>query len=138
VLVGGCVPFADGELPFAPAVEALRDLVGQVGVERVRVLAGPSWPEPARLFELLLGLLGALADRAALVVVLEDVHWADRATRDLVAYLARNLRRQRVVLVATHRSDEPAREWLGPLLAELGVGGRVEAARVAHRLGLAG
>ena len=28
VLVGGCVPFADGELPFAPAVEALRDLVG--------------------------------------------------------------------------------------------------------------
>jgi predicted ATPase len=42
VLVGGCVPFADGELPFAPAVEALRELVGQVGVERVRALAGPS------------------------------------------------------------------------------------------------
>jgi predicted ATPase len=147
VLVGGCVPFTDGELPFAPAVEALRDLVGQVGVERVRALAGPSWPELARLlpalgdpgragpapppeptdqlrlFELLLGLLRALAEEAALVVVVEDVHWADRSTRDLLAFLARNLRRRRVVLVVTHRSDEPGRRWLGPLLAELGRAG---------------
>jgi DNA-binding CsgD family transcriptional regulator len=147
VLVGGCVPFADGELPFAPAVEALRDLVGQVGVEQVRALAGPSWPElarllpalgdpdhagpmpppeptgQARLFELLIGLLGALADQATLVVVVEDVHWADRSTRDLLTFLARNLRRQRVVLVATHRSDEPERPWLSPFLAELGRAG---------------
>jgi hypothetical protein len=147
VLVGGCVPFADGELPFAPAVEALRDLVGQVGAEPVRTLAGPSWPELARLlpalggpdragpaptpeptdqlrlFELLLGLLGALAEEAALVVVVEDVHWADRSTRDLLAFLARNLRRRRVVLVVTHRSDESGRRWLGPLLAELGRAG---------------
>jgi DNA-binding CsgD family transcriptional regulator/tetratricopeptide (TPR) repeat protein len=147
VLIGGCVPLADGELPFAPAVEALRDLVGQVGVEPVRALAGPSWPELARLlpalgdpghagpmpppeptdqgrlFELLIGLLGALADQAALVLVVEDVHWADRSTRDLLAFLARNLRRQRVVLVATHRSDEPERPWLGPFLAELGRAG---------------
>jgi predicted ATPase len=39
VLVGGCVPFADGGLPFAPAVEALRDLAVQLGVEQVRALA---------------------------------------------------------------------------------------------------
>jgi predicted ATPase len=147
VLIGGCVPLADGELPFAPAVEALRDLVGQLGVERVRALAGPSWPElarllpalgdpgragampppeptdQARLFELLIGLLGALADQAALILVVEDLHWADRSTRDLLAFLARNLRRQRVVLVATHRSDEPERPWLGPFLAELGRAG---------------
>jgi len=147
VLVGGCVPLADGELPFAPAVEALRDLVGQLGVEPVRALAGPSWaelgrllpalgdpgragpmppPEPTgqgRLFELLLGLLGTLADRDPLVVVVEDVHWADRSTRDLLAFLARNLRRQRVVLVVTHRSDEPERPWLGPFLAEVGRAG---------------
>jgi DNA-binding CsgD family transcriptional regulator len=158
VLVGGCVPLADGELPFAPAVEALRDLVGQVGVEPVRALAGPSWaelgrllpalgdpgragpappPEPAdqlRLFELLLGLLGTLADRDPLVVVVEDVHWADRSTRDLLAFLARNLRRQRVVLVVTHRSDEPERPWLGPFLAELGRAGgeRLELGRLGR------
>ena len=156
MLVGGCVPVADGGLPFAPAVEALRDLVAQVGVEPVRALAGPSWPELARLlpalgdldlagagdapaeatdqvrlFELLLGLLAALAERAVLVLVVEDVHWADRSTRDLLSYLARNLRRQRVVLLVTHRSDEPGSPWLGPFLAELGRAGagRVEVTR---------
>ena len=157
VLVGGCVPVADGGLPFAPAIEALRDLVGQLGVEPVRALAGPSWSELARLlpalgdpdragagpgpppeandqvrlFELVLGLLSALADRAVLVLVVEDVHWADRSTRDLLAYLARNLRRQRVVLLVTHRIDEPGSPWLGPFLAELGRAGagRLEVAR---------
>jgi DNA-binding CsgD family transcriptional regulator len=157
VLVGGCVPVADGGLPFAPAVEALRDLVTQLGVDPVRALAGPSWPDLARLlpalggpdrsragagpspdatdqvrlFELVLGLLAALAEQAALVLVVEDVHWADRSTRDLLAYLARNLRRQRVVLLVTHRSDEPGSPWLGPFLAELGRAGgrRVEVAR---------
>ena len=156
MLVGGCVPVADGGLPFAPAVEALRDLVGQLGVEAVRALAGPSWPELARLlpalgdpdrdgpagapaeatdqvrlFELVLGLLAALAERAVLVLVVEDVHWADRSTRDLLSYLARNLRRRRVVLLVTHRSDEPGSPWLGPFLAELGRAGagRVELAR---------
>jgi DNA-binding CsgD family transcriptional regulator len=125
-------------------------------VEEVRSLAGPSWPELARLlpalgrpdragpapppeatdqvrlFEGLLGLLGALAERDVLVVVLEDVHWADHSTRDLLAFLARNLRRRRVLLVVTHRSDEPDRRWLGPLLAELGRAGaeRLELARL--------
>jgi DNA-binding CsgD family transcriptional regulator/tetratricopeptide (TPR) repeat protein len=159
VLVGGCVPLADGGLPFAPAVEALRDLVAQLGVRPVRTLAGPSWPELARLlpalgdpdhaaagagshpppeatdqlrlFELVLGLLAALAEQAELVLVVEDVHWADRSTRDLLAYLARNLRHQRVVVLVTHRSDEPGSPWLGPFLAELGRAGarRVEVTR---------
>jgi hypothetical protein len=52
------------------------------------------------------------------------VEWADRSTRDLLAFLARNLRRRRVALVVTHRSDEPGRQWLGPLLAELAGPGR--------------
>ncbi len=125
-------------------------------MEPVRALAGPSWPELARLlpalgdpdrdgpagapaeatdqvrlFELVLGLLAALAEQAVLVLVVEDVHWADRSTRDLLSYLARNLRRQRVVLLVTHRNDEPGSPWLGPFLAELGRAGagRVELAR---------
>jgi hypothetical protein len=53
------------------------------------------------------------------------VEWADRSTRDLLAFLARNLRRRRVALVVTHRSDEPGRPWLGPLLAELAGPGRL-------------
>src|SRR5215203_400671 len=119
VLAGGCVPVGDGALPYAPIVEALRALPGEVGVIGVRELAGPSWAElgrllpalgapeadpagpadpaaQARLFEVLLGLVGRLGAQAPLVLVVEDLHWADRSTRDLLAFLVRNLRRERV------------------------------------------
>ena len=55
----------------------------------------------ARLFEHLLALLGRLGNEAPTAVVLEDVHWIDPATRDLVSFLARNLKVQRVLLVLT-------------------------------------
>jgi len=148
VLVGGCVPVGDGALPYAPVVEALRGLLGDVGVAAVRELVGPSWPElarllpalgepragggppdqaaQARLFELLLGLLGRLCEETPLVLVVEDLHWADRSTRDLLAFLVRNLRRERVLLVVTYRSDETGRARLGPFLAELDRAGPVD------------
>jgi DNA-binding CsgD family transcriptional regulator/tetratricopeptide (TPR) repeat protein len=139
VLAGGCLPVGEGALPYAPVVEALRTLVAEVGVSAVRELVGPSWPElarllpalgapeagsagqaaQARLFELLLGLLGRLGERAPLVLVVEDLHWADRSTRDLLAFLVRNLRRERVMVVVTYRNDEPGQQRLGPYLAEL-------------------
>ena len=53
-------------------------------------------------------------------MVLEDLHWADRASRDLIAFLARTLRSGRVMLVASYRSDELHRRHpLRPLLGEL-------------------
>jgi AAA ATPase domain len=136
VLVGGCVPVGEGALPYAPIVEALRALLTEVGVSTVRELVGPSWPElarllpalgepdrtgpaqQARLFELLLGLLERLSGRAPLVLAVEDLHWADQSTRDLLAFLVRNLRRERVLLVVTYRNDEPGQQQLGPYLAE--------------------
>jgi AAA ATPase domain len=48
VLSGGCVPVGEGALPYAPMVEALRDLLTDVGVNEVRELSarpGPSWPD---------------------------------------------------------------------------------------------
>ena len=51
----------------------------------------------ARLFELLLGLFGRLSEQTPLVLVVEDLHWADRSTRDLLAFLVRNLRRERLL-----------------------------------------
>jgi DNA-binding CsgD family transcriptional regulator/tetratricopeptide (TPR) repeat protein len=152
VLVGGCVPVGGDGLPYAPIVEALRGLLGEVGVGAVRELVGPSWPElarllpalgepeagpagqaaQARLFELLLGLLGRLGEQAPLVLVVEDLHWADRSTRDLLAFLVRNLRRERVLLVVTYRNDEPGQQQLGPYLAELDRGGRVERIELAR------
>ena len=152
VLAGGCVPVGDGALPYAPIVEALRALVADVGVGAVRELVGPSWPElarllpalgaperagppgqaaQARLFELLLGLLGRLGEQAPLVLVVEDLHWADRSTRDLLAFLVRNLRRERILLVVTYRNDEPGQQRLGPYLAELDRGQPGRAHRAA-------
>ncbi len=147
VLAGGCVPVAEGGLPYAPIVEVLRGLLAELGAGAIRELIGPSWPELARLlpalgemesttppsregqgrvFELLLGLLGRLGAQTPLVVVVEDLHWADRSTRDLLAFLARNLRRERMLLVVTYRSDETGRRKLGPYLAELDRGSRVD------------
>jgi DNA-binding CsgD family transcriptional regulator/tetratricopeptide (TPR) repeat protein len=147
VLYGGCVPVGDGGLPYAPIVEALRALLSDVGVNKVRELVGPSWSElarllpalgapdqtvqpeqaaQARLFELLLGLLGRLSEQDPLVLVVEDLHWADRSTRDLLAFLVRNLRRERILVVVTYRNDEPGQQHLGPYLAELDRGGPVQ------------
>jgi len=147
VLAGGCMPVGDGALPYAPIVEALRVLIAEVGVGAVRELVGPSWPElarllpalgepdrtvppdqaaQARLFELLLGLLSRLSESVPLVVVVEDLHWADRSTRDLLAFWVRNFRRERVLLVVTYRDDEPGQQRMGPYLAELDRAGAVE------------
>jgi ATP/maltotriose-dependent transcriptional regulator MalT len=54
------------------------------------------------------------------VVVVEDLHWADASTRDLVSYLTRVLRRERVLLLATVRAEEldPARP-VAELVSEL-------------------
>ena len=54
------------------------------------------------------------------MVVVEDLHWADRATRDLISYLARTLRSGRVLLVGSYRSEElDRRHPLRVLVAEL-------------------
>src|SRR5205807_94971 len=103
-------------------------------------------PEMARgrLFGLLLGLLERLAEKQPLVLVLEDVHWADRSTGELGAFLTRNLRRAAVLQVVTFRSDELDRAgMLRRLLAELsrldGVTrlelGRLSRGQVAAQLG---
>src|SRR5271166_2561837 len=147
VLAGGCVELT----------AALRQLVrerGTAGVaellsgwdtgELARLLpefgAPPAEADPdlarARLFELVLALLEALAGRLPLVLVLEDVHWADHPTRDLLSFLIRNLRHAAGLLVVTFRSAELHRSHpLRALLVELsrmpGVS-RVELPRLSH------
>src|SRR4030095_16388177 len=69
----------------------------------------------------LLGLVERRAATAPLLWVMEDLHWADRSTRDLLAYLATYLRAHPVLLVVTFRSDElhrlhPLRGLLGELV----------------------
>lgn len=150
VVGGACLELHDGVLPYAPVVEALRTLATDLdGDELARVL-GAAGPELARLvpslaeaapmapatpwsptpqsvlFEHVLGVLQRLGERAPLVLVLEDLHWSDPSTRDLLVFLARNLRRARVLLVGTYRLDDLHRRHpLRQALRELERGGHV-------------
>src|SRR5439155_21560318 len=89
-----------------------------------RNAAGPTGPlAPSQLFELLLGVLHRIAERTPVLLVAEDLHWADQSTRDLLGFLVRNLRAG-VALVLTFRSDELGRGHpLRPFVAELSRGG---------------
>ncbi|HZC42328.1 MAG TPA: AAA family ATPase, partial [Streptosporangiaceae bacterium] len=140
VLSGGCVELSAPGLPYAPFAAALRQLVRERGATEVAALlpgpgAGelaallpdfgvPPETEPetarARLFELVLALLEALAGQQPVILLLEDLHWADRPTCDLLSFLARNLRDAPVLMVVTFRSgslpaDHPLRRVLAGL-----------------------
>ena len=87
----------------------------------------PPVTDQGRLFELLLGTLARVGELAPLVVAVEDLHWADRSTRNLLAFLIRNLRTESLLLVATYRSDELHRRHpLRPFLAAQERAGGVE------------
>ncbi|MFJ3580811.1 AAA family ATPase [Streptomyces sp. NPDC090127] len=140
VAVGGCVEVGADGLPFAPFSTALRALSRRLPDELAAAAAGqegelarllpefgdvgshePSHEDStARLFELTVRLLERLAHDRTIVLVLEDLHWADASTRHLLTYLLRTLRRGSIVVVATYRSDDIHRRHpMRPLLAEL-------------------
>ncbi|MBP2338259.1 DNA-binding CsgD family transcriptional regulator [Saccharothrix coeruleofusca] len=73
-----------------------------------------------QLFDAVFGLLDELAQRRPVLLVLEDLHWADASTRYLLSFLLSRLRGQRLLVVASYRSDDLHRAHpLRPLLNEL-------------------
>ncbi|MDN3269122.1 helix-turn-helix transcriptional regulator [Streptomyces sp. MA15] len=141
VALGGCVEIGADGLPFAPFSTALRQLRRELPGRLAAAASGQEeelarlLPElataaarearrdeqgMARLFELTARLLERVAAEHTVVLVLEDLHWADASTRHLLAYLFRTLRAGRLVVLATYRSDDIHRRHpLRPLLAEL-------------------
>ena len=97
VLLGRAIDFVGTELPYQPFAEALRPL------GTVREAASQ-----LRVFEATLTLLSDGAAAAPVLLVLEDLHWADTSTLDLVVWLAHNVEERRVVLLGTYRPDERA------------------------------
>ncbi|MFF9801041.1 ATP-binding protein [Streptomyces rochei] len=146
VLTGHCVDLGDVGLPYLPFTEILGVLAADERFAAVlaahpvadRLLgAGPQDAEGRdgttrsrlRLFEDVAALLADLSDVAPLLLVLEDLHWADQSSRDLLRFLlsrgvlqrpAGGARGHRVALFASYRADDLHRRHpLRPLLAEL-------------------
>jgi len=148
VLWGACSE-AELALPYLPLVEALGNYISrndaqqiseslgaaslelaqlfpQLGPPRVDPIGEPAQAK-LRLYEAVVALVSQAARESGVLLVLEDVHWADSATRELLDHLVRRLTKTRSLLVMTYRSDElDRRHPLAPLLQTWRRSGAVE------------
>jgi tetratricopeptide (TPR) repeat protein len=120
--------------PARPGAPYLASIVPELG----EPAGGPVAPtalesDTARflLFDAVAGLLASAATRKALLILLDDLHWADAASVLLLRFLARELRETRVLIVGSHREQEnPEASQILPQLLDLG--------RHGHRIPLRG
>ncbi|MFD9699692.1 helix-turn-helix transcriptional regulator [Lentzea sp. NPDC059081] len=146
VLTGRCLDAGETGLPYLPFAEALSALGNTANRPALAMLlpklALPAEREPGtesmiapslipgrrpeqdvgqlQLFDAVLGLLGDLSERRRVLLVVEDLHWADASTRYLLSFLLSRLRSQRLLVVGTYRADDLHRSHpLRPLLSEL-------------------
>ncbi len=129
--VGRCYE-QEVNVPYLPFADALRTLLQGIPNDRLTAAAGPFaselvklvpdlaqripglLPSPPlepdqerlRLYQSVTRFVTELARTQSLVVVLDDLHWADAATLQLLRYLARNIRAERVLIVGTYRDVE--------------------------------
>ena len=141
VLSGRCAELGDS-VPYLPLADALRNATtGPVAPALLDALTarpvlgrllpdrgsaeqpGADVPGMAQqqLFGAVLGMLAEIAADRAVLLILEDLHWADRSTRDLLTFLSRVLHRERVAVIATYRTDDlhrshPLRAVVGELI----------------------
>ncbi|MCW2710307.1 MAG: helix-turn-helix transcriptional regulator [Marmoricola sp.] len=119
VLVGHCLDFGDTSMPYLPFAEML-DQVGErapgdpvlahAALSRMRhqvpTEQASEGLDRAEVFEAVHALVEELAAARPVVMVVEDAHWADASTRDLVSFLLSRRVRGRFLCVVTFRSDE--------------------------------
>jgi tetratricopeptide (TPR) repeat protein len=114
--------------------EVLRREWEPYAVELQRIFPGlrtlfPALPEPPpadseegqfQLFDAMSGFFRGVSERVPLVVVLDDLHWADRATLQLLTHFARDLSRSRILVLGTYRdTDLDRRHPLSQALADM-------------------
>jgi len=148
VLWGRCYE-EEGAPPYWPWVQAVRTYVQQTGAEQLTAEMGPGAadiveivpeirsklpdlesppalePEAARfrLFDSITTFLKKAAQRQPLVLVLDDLHWADRSSLLLLEFLAREIQTSPLLVLGTYRGVEvsrrhPLSETLGSLIRE--------------------
>jgi DNA-binding CsgD family transcriptional regulator len=153
VVTGGCLPLTEA-MPLLPITEALRELSrrggGRLFSESIARTAGYVAPEIAgllpelepssdgdgqrpvegwrreRRFAAVRELLTVAGSETSIALVVEDLHWADRTTLDLLTYLVDGGRGGPFAIVVTCRSDEPSmsaatRDWLNAMTSVPGV-----------------
>ncbi|MGH2454467.1 MAG: protein kinase domain-containing protein [bacterium] len=133
-------------IPYLPVAEVLQAAVRSLAAERLEEALGPHAPEivklvpelatrvarlePSpplepnqerlRLYESVRSFLATLAHRQPLVVLFDDLHWADAGTLQLLRHVARGLRAERLLVVGTYRDVEVDRAHpLSTVLAEM-------------------
>ncbi|MEV5833255.1 AAA family ATPase [Nocardia sp. NPDC052112] len=143
VLTGRCPEFGASGVPFAPFVTIMRGLLRRIGVDELTALlpiARPAlsrWlPELAmrtgaaeteadriRLFGEILTVFEQLAISRSVVLVVEDLHWADDSSRELLTFLVANLTQRDLLLISTYRpaDSERLRRFLTGLRRDPGV-----------------
>jgi DNA-binding SARP family transcriptional activator len=133
-------------VPFQPFLEALGQYAHDAGEPALRAALSGWGPELAhvvpeigrrlpdlesapagdpetdryRLFEAVVTLLGAIAASAPLLLVLDDLHWADRPTLQLLRHLIRSPQSARVKILGAYRLGESLPAALESAVAELG------------------
>lgn len=124
VLTGACLDLSQAGLPLVPVAGAVRELVRRIGLDELLGLLpaaatlGQLLPElreashtsaphsVAGLLPSLVALLERVSGRQPVVLIIEDLHWADQSTRDLLTLLARGcLAGARVLTIVTYRAD---------------------------------
>jgi len=144
VLTGGCIEMGPAGLPYGPFAEALRGAVAGRSLDPT-TLRGPTRAQlsilvpdiadgagdavpgfdlaglgQVRLFESVMAALGAIGPDRPVLLVIEDLHWADRSTLDLLQFLVRNIADTPTMILATVRTDELDRDDpVATMLAEL-------------------
>jgi DNA-binding CsgD family transcriptional regulator len=135
ILWGRCAELAD-TVPYLPLADALRSAPGgrladalatrpvltRLLPDREITRQPGDLPGLAQqqLFGAVVGMLTELAEAQPVLLVLEDLHWADRSTRDLVTFLSRVLRQERIAIALSYRTDDMHRSHpLRPVVGEL-------------------
>jgi DNA-binding CsgD family transcriptional regulator/tetratricopeptide (TPR) repeat protein len=145
VAAGHCLDFGDSALPYLPFSEVL----GRIATDEPAVVAAVAEQHPALarlqpgrrvlseardissvdrsdLFEAMHALISAAAATQPLLLVIEDAHWADQSTRDMISFLFSRPFGEQVAIVVSYRGEDLHRRHpLRPQVAEWGRNPRV-------------
>ncbi|MGZ8666881.1 MAG: ATP-binding protein [Solirubrobacterales bacterium] len=112
-------PTAEIERELGPHAGVLAGLIPEITVRLSEAAPDASETGRERLFEAVAGCFAALSARRPLLLVLDDVHWADPGSLSMLRHIARSSHRTALMILAAYRETEPS-EVLAETLADLG------------------